>query len=186
MFHSSSVCFQIRRVFLNELELSVERLLAVLEPLQRVLHEEYTLMEMKEEGSQEKEQEEEQEAGRTAQEKQLRSALQVLLLAIASLGRQQLQYSSAQGKQGGSDYLMGLKEAQVEVYQQRALRIAPHDGAPFGVMSKLAMDGVGGSRRSGDGGKEKDVFLSAYYLARGMGVEVTPWHAYTSISLNWY
>jgi hypothetical protein len=197
----SYIYFQIRQVFLNELELSVERLLSVLEPLQRILHEEYSLVRTADTDT-DTDADIDTDAvvasTSTTQEKHVRSSLQTLLLAIADLGRLQLLYSrprpadspSDRGPESeapvSGDYLRGLKEQQVRVYRQRAVRVAPHNGAPFEALSRLAVSaegaeaGPGSSRGGGEGegkgkGKgrqRKDVFLSAYYLARGMATEV--------------
>jgi hypothetical protein len=164
-------------VFINELRNAVEQLLSVIVSLERILFEEYLLamattaevdsdFSMWSGG-------EDASFDMKAQEKLLRSALQVILIVIADLGRLQLKYTLFREgvDAAASDHeLRTQTEVQVEVYRQRALSIAPHDGSPYESMSKLAvatvLDSKGQSRR------KKDTFLSAYYLARGMGAEV--------------
>jgi hypothetical protein len=106
------------------------------------------------------------------QEKHLRSALQVCFLFIADMGRLQLKYTllAGAGATASDHELRAETEAQVEAFRHKALSIATHDGSPFEGLSKLAstvaLDGSGQSHR------KKDTFLCAYYLARGMAVEV--------------
>ena len=193
---------QIRSVLLNELGIFVERVMQILEPLESILSEDYTLArtdssttadEVEDEDEEENDEDNEtappadmgeEVVQMCAQEKQLRSAIQVFLLAIADMGRLQLLYtvtekdSGSVGDSGSGDYLCSLKQQQVQTYRQRALTVAPHDGAPFASLSKMALRADSGPADTDTGANKTKkklndgAFLSAYYLARGMGAEV--------------
>lgn len=106
----------------------------------------------------------------SSQEKHVRSALQTLFSEIASLGRQQVQQMRLESPDAPprDHELRAEMEAQVLVFRQRALSVAPHDGSSYEALSKLAF-------AAGDGDKDhrsKDSFLCAYFLVRGMSAEV--------------
>lgn len=107
----------------------------------------------------------------SCREKTLRSALQLLYIEISELGRQQLKYFRFEdGDASATDYdLRADMEAQVVLYRQRSLEVAPHNGAPYEAMSRLAFETV--LNENGKGHRKRDQFMGAYYLVRGMGVE---------------
>ena len=164
---TSAAFFKVRNVFANEIETFVGRLQRILDSLDQILCKEYISPKS-----------DTAILGNTTCnsnfENQLRSALQVLLLNVAEMVRMNLRYADTDHGSGHA-YLRELKVKKVETYRKRALSIAPHDGAAFEALSKIALRPTSVDTHFGllgNGKKRKDVFLSAYFLARGMGAEV--------------
>ena len=105
----------------------------------------------------------------TSKEKQLREILQFLSLTIAELMRLPLYY-------GVNDDIDANFHSrlifEIEKYQQLAVVVAPREGIAFESLSKHMFTISTDSEGKSFGRRKKDVFLSAYYLARGMSAEV--------------
>mmetsp|Transcript_20154 Transcript_20154/g.33962 ORF Transcript_20154/g.33962 Transcript_20154/m.33962 type:complete len:1454 (+) Transcript_20154:116-4477(+) len=159
---------QIRQVYLNELRNAVDQLIPIVDSLQKILLEEYALVNCGQNMSFESY----SSLVTSMQEKHVRSSLQLIFIEIAEFGRQQLKYFRLKENKAtpAEHELRAQMEAQVNAYRQRALSIAPHNGAPYEALSKLATTVV--VDKDGKSHRKRDSFLGAYYLVRGMGIEI--------------
>ena len=149
---------QIRQVYLNELRNAVEQLIPIVDSLQKILLEEYALVNCEANMSFESF----SSLIMSKQEKHVRSSLQLIFLDIAEFGRQQLKYSRLDESEAtpAEHELRAQMEAQVNIYRQRALSVAPHNGAPYEALSKLATTVA--VDKDGKSHRKRDAFLQAY------------------------